>query len=216
MGQLIPLFWTSGNVSLGFKARVDPSLACFEFLFVCNEFLRFTSGATPADCIEVNMAAKLFRSTYLQTCPQALVEVWGSARLGLAVVLRLLILCAMNLSTIIHYQISFELEHRNTDQLNPLFHIFVDLVNRVAARQTTDWLVPNSKFSPTVMSKWTSQWNVQCQLSDDFPNCTLFLLQVNFFMSEDRHWYWDYSSCLQGFHVKKDLIKKFSDKLRQL
>ena len=28
-----------------------------------------------------------------------------------------------------------------TDQLNPLFHIFADLVNKVAARQTTDWLV---------------------------------------------------------------------------
>ena len=29
MGPLILLFWTSGNVSPGFKARVDPSLACF-------------------------------------------------------------------------------------------------------------------------------------------------------------------------------------------
>ena len=44
----------------------------------CNEFLRFTSGATPADCIEVSMAAEPFRSTYLQMCLQALVEVWGS------------------------------------------------------------------------------------------------------------------------------------------
>ena len=44
----------------------------------CNEFPRFTSGVTPADCIEVSMAAKPFRSTYLQMCPQALVEVWGS------------------------------------------------------------------------------------------------------------------------------------------
>ena len=40
----------------------------------CNEFLRFTSGVTPADCIEVSMAAEPFQSTYLQTCPQALVE----------------------------------------------------------------------------------------------------------------------------------------------
>ena len=41
----------------------------------CNEFLRFTSCVTPADCIEVSMAAEPFRST----CPQALVEVNHSA-----------------------------------------------------------------------------------------------------------------------------------------
>ena len=34
--------------ALGFKARVDPLLACF---------LRFTSGATPVDCVEVSMVA---------------------------------------------------------------------------------------------------------------------------------------------------------------
>ena len=28
VGLLIPLFWTSGDVSPGFKARVDPSFAC--------------------------------------------------------------------------------------------------------------------------------------------------------------------------------------------
>ena len=39
VGLLIPLLWTSGDV--------------------CNGFLRFTSDATPAGCIEVNMAAKL-------------------------------------------------------------------------------------------------------------------------------------------------------------
>ena len=42
-----------------------------------NEFLRFSSGATPADCIQVSMAAEPFWSIYLQTCPQALVEVRG-------------------------------------------------------------------------------------------------------------------------------------------
>ena len=46
--------------------------------FLAYVILRFTSGATPADCIEVRMAAKPFQSVYLQTCPQALVEVWGS------------------------------------------------------------------------------------------------------------------------------------------
>ena len=49
--------------ALGFKARVDPlfagSLTCV--------ILRFTSGATLADCVEVSMAAKPFRSTYSQT-----------------------------------------------------------------------------------------------------------------------------------------------------
>ena len=43
----------------------------------CNEFPRFTSGVTPANCIEVSMAAEPFRSTYLQMCLQALVEVRG-------------------------------------------------------------------------------------------------------------------------------------------
>ena len=48
---------------------------------------------------------------------------------------------------------SFELGQQNlrqTIQLNPLFHTFADLVNRVVAWQTTDWLVPNSQFSPNV------------------------------------------------------------------
>ena len=36
-----------------------------------------------------------------------------------------------------------------TGQLNLLFHIFANLVNRVVLQQNTDWLVPNSLFSPT-------------------------------------------------------------------
>ena len=67
---LIPLFWTSGDICPGFQ-----SIVCF-FTYV---ILRFTSGVTPADCIEVSMAAKLFWSTYLQMCLQALVEVWALA-----------------------------------------------------------------------------------------------------------------------------------------
>ena len=39
----------------------------------CNEFLRLISGATPADCIEVGMAAEPFRSTYPKKCLQVLV-----------------------------------------------------------------------------------------------------------------------------------------------
>ena len=59
---------------LGFKARVDPCFACFLGCVI----LIFTSGVTPADCIEVSMAAEPFWSTYFQMCLQALVEVWGS------------------------------------------------------------------------------------------------------------------------------------------
>ena len=48
---------------------------------------------------------------------------------------------------------SIELGYRNpaqTDQLNPSFDTFADLVNRVGMWQNNDWLVPNSDFSPTV------------------------------------------------------------------
>ena len=40
MGPLIPLFWTAGNVFSGFQSWVG--------FPVCNGFLRFTSGVTPA------------------------------------------------------------------------------------------------------------------------------------------------------------------------
>ena len=73
VGPLIPLFWTSGDVCPGFQSQ-GGSLACFLTCVI----LRFTSDATPADCIEVSMAAEPFRSMYLQTCPQALVEVRAS------------------------------------------------------------------------------------------------------------------------------------------
>ena len=48
MGPLIPLLWTSGGVCLGFQ-RWGGSLVYF-LAFVIP---RFTSGATPAECIEV-------------------------------------------------------------------------------------------------------------------------------------------------------------------
>ena len=48
--------------------------------FLACVILRFTSGATPAGCIEVSMAAKPFWFTYLQTCLQALVEVQSGAQ----------------------------------------------------------------------------------------------------------------------------------------
>ena len=51
--------------ALGFKANMDP-LLCTS-LPVHDRFPRFTSGVTPADCIEVSMAAKPFQSTYMST-----------------------------------------------------------------------------------------------------------------------------------------------------
>ena len=39
----------------------------------------------------------------------------------------------------------------NTGQLNPLFYTFAEfrrIVNRVVARQSTDWLAANAQFSP--------------------------------------------------------------------
>ena len=39
----------------------------------------------------------------------------------------------------------------NTGQLNPLFHTFAEfrlIVNRITARQFTDWLATNAQFSP--------------------------------------------------------------------
>ena len=74
VGPLIPLFWTSGDVCPGFQSQ-GRFLTCT--LFACMLFLRFTSGATPTDCIEVSMAAKLFWSTYLQRCPQVFVALLG-------------------------------------------------------------------------------------------------------------------------------------------
>ena len=70
MGPLIPLFWTSGDVCPGFHSQ-GGSLA---WILACV-ILRFTSGVTPADCKEVSMAVEPFCPMYLQTCPQALVEV---------------------------------------------------------------------------------------------------------------------------------------------
>ena len=50
----------------------------------------------------------------------------------------------------------------NTGQLNPLFHTFVEfklIVNRIVARQSTDWLAANAQFSPnvqTTISGWSA------------------------------------------------------------
>ena len=45
----------------------------------------------------------------------------------------------------------------NTGQLKPLFHTFAEfrpIVNRVVARQSTDWLAVNAQFSPNASVKF--------------------------------------------------------------
>ena len=50
------MFWTSGDVSPGFQSQEwIPHLCALSP--ACNEFLRFTSGATPADLLAATMAA---------------------------------------------------------------------------------------------------------------------------------------------------------------
>ena len=61
-GHWYPCFGLLVTSALGFKARVD-SLACF---LACMLFLRFTSGAIPADLLTASMAAEPLWPTYLQ------------------------------------------------------------------------------------------------------------------------------------------------------
>ena len=60
-GTLIVSFGFLVMSALGFKPRVDPFCAC---VLACM-ILRFTSGATPTDCVEVSMACDPFN---LCTC----------------------------------------------------------------------------------------------------------------------------------------------------
>ena len=66
MTPLTPLFWTSGDVYPGFKSQGGCPLL-HVLSPACNGILIFTSGATPADLLVVNMAVELFWSTYLWT-----------------------------------------------------------------------------------------------------------------------------------------------------
>ena len=59
MGHRYPYFGLLVMSALGFKARVD-SVACMLPHLHATDSSRFTSGATPANCIEVSMAAKPF------------------------------------------------------------------------------------------------------------------------------------------------------------
>ena len=59
VGPLIPLFWTSSDICPGFQ-RQSPHLHTLSP--VCNGFLRFTSGATPAYLLMASMAVDAFLS----------------------------------------------------------------------------------------------------------------------------------------------------------
>ena len=65
MGPLIPLFWTSGDVSCGFQSQSwKPYLYLAEGRGVCVICsLRFTSGMTPADLLVI--ATKPFSYMYM-------------------------------------------------------------------------------------------------------------------------------------------------------
>ena len=78
MAPLMPLFRTSGDVCPEFQSQSGSLFKCF----LACVILRFTFGVTPADCIEVSVAAKSFQSTHLhlQTCPQVLVELWAGVQ----------------------------------------------------------------------------------------------------------------------------------------
>ena len=78
VGPLIPCFGLLVTSALGFKARVD-SLACF---LACAPFLRFTSGATPADLLTASMAAEPLWPMYLQ--PSDVSTSIGGVKVGAA------------------------------------------------------------------------------------------------------------------------------------
>ena len=60
VGSLIPLFWTSGDVSSGFQSQSGFYLIHTWRRHMSNvtHSLRFTSGATPADLLAASMAAE--------------------------------------------------------------------------------------------------------------------------------------------------------------
>ena len=71
VGPLIPLFWTSGDVSSGFQSQNgQPYLHLLGGGIYVICFPRFTSGVTPADLLAASMAAE-------HTCDH---HWWGSNR----------------------------------------------------------------------------------------------------------------------------------------
>ena len=63
VGPLIPLFWTSGDVSSGFQSQSGFCLICTWWRCMCCTILRFTSAATNTDLLVASMAAEVISST---------------------------------------------------------------------------------------------------------------------------------------------------------
>ena len=60
VGPLIPLFWTSGDVSSGFQCQSgQPYSSLVEVYMLHTPWDSITSGATPADLVVASMAAEL-------------------------------------------------------------------------------------------------------------------------------------------------------------
>ena len=72
-GAQIPPFWTSGDVCPGFQNQ-GGSTRLYASLLACNGFLRFTSGAIPADLLVVSMAAKSFNPHLWDSNPELCVS----------------------------------------------------------------------------------------------------------------------------------------------
>ena len=70
MGSRIPLFCTSGDISSGFQSQSGQRLFQLGRGICVTWFMRFTSGATPADLLVASMAAEPFSSTWHFYCLQ--------------------------------------------------------------------------------------------------------------------------------------------------
>ena len=71
MGSPIPPtapFWTSGDVCPGLQSQIGFLFA----YFLTYVILRFTPGATPADCTGVSMVTKPFQFTYFTGVPSSI------------------------------------------------------------------------------------------------------------------------------------------------
>ena len=81
VSPLLPLFWTFDDIYLEFQNR-GRSPRLHGLSAMCNRFLRFTSDATPADLLNASMAAKAFRSKYLYTYTQTLMDLNSGLSVG--------------------------------------------------------------------------------------------------------------------------------------
>ena len=66
VGPLIPLFWTSGDVSSGFQSQSWAALFVLSRGVYVTCSLRFTSGGIPTDLLVASIVAESFSTMYLQ------------------------------------------------------------------------------------------------------------------------------------------------------